>query len=309
MADFLTRLAGRTLGLAPVVQPVIAPLYAPAQQLATPAYTQDMPLRGLETIDMDGADAGHLNRQAASSHENPFQSHQSQPASMPPSLVQPVDRPSLPLPAALHRVPDVQPAPAFQPLVGQEKSRGDARLIEPHPLQSAPLTGQALSPTRQSHLIASDILEGASSPDQRPRPTLRIQSSAPPVSRASLFSFTSLIAGRGEHQPERLSQEEVDTITAEEAPPSLYAQQPGDSIEAAAGVAFPRFRSRTEQLAVSQREQPSELSASTPAIQVTIGRIEVRAAPPPAAHPRRQRSGPPVMGLEEYLTRRAKEGY
>src|SRR6266487_151398 len=32
MADFLTRLAGRTLGLVPTVQPVLAPMYAPQQQ-------------------------------------------------------------------------------------------------------------------------------------------------------------------------------------------------------------------------------------------------------------------------------------
>ena len=29
MADFLTRLASRTLGLAPVAEPVIAPMFAP----------------------------------------------------------------------------------------------------------------------------------------------------------------------------------------------------------------------------------------------------------------------------------------
>src|SRR6266567_5059520 len=33
MADFLTRLAGRTLGLTPTVQPIIAPMYVPGQRL------------------------------------------------------------------------------------------------------------------------------------------------------------------------------------------------------------------------------------------------------------------------------------
>jgi len=52
-----------------------------------------------------------------------------------------------------------------------------------------------------------------------------------------------------------------------------------------------------------------ELSTPAPTIQVTIGRIEVRATPPPAPHSQPKRSGPPVMGLEEYLNQRAKGGY
>jgi len=42
---------------------------------------------------------------------------------------------------------------------------------------------------------------------------------------------------------------------------------------------------------------------------VTIGRIEVRATPPPAPQSQPKRSGPAVMGLEEYLNQRAKGGY
>lgn len=40
-------------------------------------------------------------------------------------------------------------------------------------------------------------------------------------------------------------------------------------------------------------------------IQVTIGRIEVRATPPPPAHSSRERGVPRVMGLDEYLRHRA----
>ncbi len=52
-----------------------------------------------------------------------------------------------------------------------------------------------------------------------------------------------------------------------------------------------------------------ESSAPAPTIQVTIGRIEVRATPPPTARPQTQRSAPSVMSLEEYLNQRAKGGY
>jgi hypothetical protein len=40
-------------------------------------------------------------------------------------------------------------------------------------------------------------------------------------------------------------------------------------------------------------------------VQVTIGRVEVRATPPPAALPRPRSAAPPVMTLEEYLRLRA----
>jgi hypothetical protein len=43
-------------------------------------------------------------------------------------------------------------------------------------------------------------------------------------------------------------------------------------------------------------------------VQVTIGRIEVRATPPPATQPKAQRSGPAVMTLDEYLRQRNDGG-
>jgi hypothetical protein len=49
-------------------------------------------------------------------------------------------------------------------------------------------------------------------------------------------------------------------------------------------------------------------AAPPPIIQVTIGRIDVRATPAPAAPAQRQRATPPVMGLDDYLRQRAKRG-
>ena len=41
MADFLTRLASRTLGLAPVAEPVIAPMFAPDPSLPAMAGSDE----------------------------------------------------------------------------------------------------------------------------------------------------------------------------------------------------------------------------------------------------------------------------
>ena len=46
-------------------------------------------------------------------------------------------------------------------------------------------------------------------------------------------------------------------------------------------------------------------SNSMPTVQVTIGRIEVRATPPPAPLPKTRRPTPPVMSLDEYLRQRS----
>lgn len=55
--------------------------------------------------------------------------------------------------------------------------------------------------------------------------------------------------------------------------------------------------------------QVIEISSPEPTIQVTIGRIEVRATPPPTAQPQsQQRSAPPVMSLDQYLQQRSKGG-
>jgi hypothetical protein len=57
----------------------------------------------------------------------------------------------------------------------------------------------------------------------------------------------------------------------------------------------------------SGQERPSFQSPEAPpmpTINVTIGRIEVRALPPTAAPPRPQKTAAPLMSLEEYMRRR-----
>jgi hypothetical protein len=52
----------------------------------------------------------------------------------------------------------------------------------------------------------------------------------------------------------------------------------------------------------------AEAPALPPTINVTIGRIEVRATAPPSAAPRQQKRTAPTMSLEEYLRRRDRGG-
>jgi hypothetical protein len=66
----------------------------------------------------------------------------------------------------------------------------------------------------------------------------------------------------------------------------------------------------TQKIQNIQSAQTIKEAPSSPTIQVTIGRIEVRATttPTPNALPQRQQVGPPVMSLDDYLNQRAKGG-
>jgi hypothetical protein len=64
-----------------------------------------------------------------------------------------------------------------------------------------------------------------------------------------------------------------------------------------------RLRSPFQQPIIQQTEPQV-----TPTINVTIGRIEVRATPPPVAPKRKPQSAAPTISLEEYLRRRDRGG-
>ncbi len=67
MSDFLTRLAQRTLGVAPTVQPVLAPLFAPQPVVTTEWAASDLPAPGLEQTgevfnSTDNSDSTHSTK-------------------------------------------------------------------------------------------------------------------------------------------------------------------------------------------------------------------------------------------------------
>ncbi|MFL6257089.1 MAG: hypothetical protein ACJ74T_18940, partial [Pyrinomonadaceae bacterium] len=65
---------------------------------------------------------------------------------------------------------------------------------------------------------------------------------------------------------------------------------------------------RLNGIQATARESATQDATTPPIIEVTIGRIEVRAVPPPAPPPppQRARQAPPKMSLDDYL--RAQSG-
>jgi len=57
-------------------------------------------------------------------------------------------------------------------------------------------------------------------------------------------------------------------------------------------------------MAVPIRTAPSETPAGPPSVQVTIGRVEVRAIMPPSSAPPRRLPPRPRLSLDDYLKQR-----
>jgi len=282
MADFLTRLAGRTMGLAPTVQPILAPMYS-AQPVAA-----DHTFTGLaEEI------SGNLGRQeqVSPSFIRSTQAEQDAPGESvrPQRIPLSADLPLQPLPEEMTPAPQVRPPFIIPETPGETSAKPfgssaraplgetgtiDIPLVEQR--YGSDLRLKSVKDARKSIKI-SEVLP-VESPPQRP-----IRTKTP---GASLLPGTMHLAETQITTPPRRVNGPEATL------PLTSGQQEQES----AHSGYRRRDTSTE----------SQSPPAAPTIQVTIGRIEVRAAPPPT--PRSQRSRPQVMGLDEYLNQRAKGG-
>lgn len=137
---------------------------------------------------------------------------------------------------------------------------------------------------------ASETSQGASSAspkagDQHPRPML-----TPAIERPRIDEVERIVAPT--KSPLAIAASEA--VLTEDRPPS---KTPPLAVR-------PHVVSRIE---ASAPDTPIGPPASVPTsgIQVTIGRIEVRATPPPAPLPKTRRPPPPVMSLDDYLRQRS----
>src|SRR5262249_8714557 len=108
------------------------------------------------------------------------------------------------------------------------------------------------------------------------------------VAQARVSSSQSASSSVGVASPATLVAAQTDDANL---PPAL-AVKPGRGV----GPRVPPAPRR-------QAEQDNTPAAVQPTIQVTIGRVEVRASPAPAAPPRKANTAP-LLSLEEYLATR-----
>jgi hypothetical protein len=293
MTDFITRLAARTLGLMPVIQPIIGPIYAQKPSLIGNSIA-DIELEEIRDRETDVQVPPHTARQ-----------------SIPRSDAIP------PHPGVRY---DLQAIAPPQPIVHH-----DPQAITPlKPPQITPDLHNSSLPDIESTAssrvedTSSRILkmqEGYSSlqPIAQPvqRTTNKPDSEGPAVEEkpAPELHFMQPIATQinSSDNASNVSQPWLEENPSRPAQPGMISDVKSPSLP----VTLPQIITFKEQKGTALENQyasKQEESSSMPIIRVTIGRIEVHATSPSTPHTQPKRSNPPIMSLDEYLNLRAKGG-
>ncbi|HSR50676.1 MAG TPA: hypothetical protein VLV83_07585 [Acidobacteriota bacterium] len=196
-----------------------------------------------------------------------------------PSPAQDQDHPAPAAASTRWRPADAQPGPERssgapplrrqgESLPGDSRSRGEVELSVRPGRGPQPEEPEEGGALRQPPLPAR-ALAASEQPPPRPRPEGRTSAGRP----------SSKESPRGSRRPA--------------AQPPLGRPR-GPSLEALGKIGLPTV------------DKPVPLAPDT--IQVTIGRVEVRAVVAPSAQPRKPRPQPPVMSLDEYLKRQTGGG-
>ena len=324
MADFLTRLVGRTIGVAPTVQPIIAPMYAP---------TPGIPGERSALVGFDSEIAGDidgLHREHATFSSNTEQIFSEQEHTVERSLVkappyqeEPQKNLSLIGPTLhdeLYRGPGHErlqgsPSRSIPPIrettpghnesQEQDKAVGEWHLLvepnthQPDEKETESLVGAGLGWSWEERQPHSGNAEGVS-------PWVEGEIGHNNQAQGALASpWAEEESGPDNeaHRP-RLSHSPNATASPLRSLPLLPLRDN-------ATIRYPQARHlvHSDTQSANQREAVTEPPAVVPTVQVTIGRIEVRATPPPTPRPQAQRTAPPAMSLDDYLNSRAKGGH
>ena len=326
MSNFLSSLAARSLGLAEVVRPRVASLFEPPQaaaasnmgmlgslfekdrgepearppELAVPPATRPHALsRASPPSTMRTSDAGTIRRSSESSPETylalvPHGARGSEDPS-----TRPGSESRWPANGHFGALRDLGPVavlrrPAVSPAIERD---GEAR----SPAAAAGLAGQPhdLLPVLPSSVVRpseTDVARRSGHDAAATRPAR--------VSGRADDGETALSAAR----PEPVRHVKETMVPAESGPSGPSRGEPiAPPGPGTAGpvrvVVEPRVALYTEPAGPAH---PRPAVRGEPTIQVTIGRVEVRATHPAAPVTPRERQRPAAMSLEEYLSRRAE---
>ena len=284
MADFIIRLAERALGVAPVVQPVMPSMFAP--ELISPST-------GLEQDSEATTSPGDLDRwRAPSARETP------------PTRDAPTGRPAS---AAMAQKEDQSGVTLSTPTLAPSRDTPESRPGSSHLSESGSSERGAMSRKEDQRGSSRTTARSPRTPKTRPEtlhrvepgPTWRDLPLGPPSaedeSGEAVFRplRTLLDRGQGETLPPVPSPGTQASLDASEDAPRLIAPR----------IVRPQLDGYLEQGPQEPRVAAPE--ASEPAIQVTIGRVDVRAITPPPPMPPVLRTAParpgPKLSLDDYL--------
>lgn len=297
MADFLTRLASRTLGLAPMAEPVIASMFAPDPSL--PAMTgPDEPLDASQQAAEPVAPRTASDLPSASPPEGMVHPVAPRPQSDPTeSRLTPTSVGETTSPAATAASDDgiVRDLPRrrraqLSPAAASEAADEDALLMPAAgaPERRSPVGASAPATTTPAE---TPLSARPDSPDPSRTPSTWTEEPVTASGRSAVRQGRSASWDVGPDEPLLLP------LNPAEAP-SMRRDARAAAVVTPADEPEPRRRAERGQAATAAMP-PS----SPPTIEVTIGRVEVRAVHPPApvARPKAAAPAAPSLSLEEYL--------
>ena len=318
MSDFLSRLVGRAMGRTPVVRPRLASLYeagpavsgAPESGFGEPRAPDDSPR--LESTEETAADAPspRRSRDEAPGADPEASAVPRRPGDADAAVAGPSvserprhDAPSRVAVRASKPAATEPPSDASRPSPTETPDPPEAGARSRRPARPTPAGRVTPQDVRESR-PPRPVREGAGPPAETadrpealavPSPTRRAPAEGPTPRRPDATPAAPSVGNSDEVADRRLR----PAVTA--VPEGRAERAPaidGDFRRAADRPATPRAETRKRATSPPARE---------PTIQVTIGRIEVRAVTPPAQPAKPKKPTAPRLSLDDYLRRRDEE--
>jgi hypothetical protein len=288
MSDYLSNLIDRSLDRADVVQPRLPSLFEPVQGISSPIpgfwgqeeqATKQPFTDEINTRNVVSQDRPIANRFAQASEQRSDASLTSLrlPTLTPPTnAIQRSQTPNSLLPKSEQHVPLSRPEPTPSPV----HESAIQSLFSKSPIAEPQIAERIVSVEKSE--IAT---QPAPSPVQSVEPNrLAVQ---PPIFNPPLVAVQNATAGSKESPP-------ANDLFLGQDPPMLR------QISKNMPLSLIRPAIQAVELEMGRTAAPTP----TPVIQVTIGRIEVRATAPVNPPPTQARPKSPVMSLDEYLHQR-----
>ncbi len=293
MADFLTRLAQRTLGLSPTIQPVVPSIFAPGTPLVVGSAEEEA---AREAAPEDraaqrqhGTRAAHVGRSAEDVERDETGQIRSPQPDAPESSSSVRSESSM----AASVQPIVKPTPT------PDRASADAEL--PEHATTRRDSGDRFTPALQPRAQITPLTRQADAGAAAPEPHASLEPSEPDTSAALRTRATAA-------QPRLVPPNRSGTSTRPALQP-VTRPSTRDGADALPTVMPRTPEARERALPSTQPPLPSteQQAAPTQHIHVSIGRIEVRAmTPSPQPTPRPTTPAAPKMSLDDYL--RSKNG-
>jgi len=313
MADFLTRLAGRALGLVPTVQPILAPMYVPGQQFVGAKDAQAIPLfergaaAGYPQSEVRGQEKSLRDRPEDEPAFSALVGQRVDPLEMSFPLVPQENQPDTIPMHTPSRTLDEQPAADYLLSSEREETASSARQARrTASTRNASVSGlHSIHPT-DATVIPLEARTVSIAAEQQRDSSLLPRTAREVLEAEELSSASALLLPLVPQGPvaASLASPVADTLpTQRPAAPKTIRPQQGSRRVGYPGYPYNRVNQHEIIPATQESSEPA------PTIQVTIGRIEVRATPPPTPRAQTSRSAPSVMSLDDYLNQRAKGGH